>query len=301
METGTLTVLDIYGRPQTVALTGAGIAPAGISILPIAVDFGDWGVGGTTAPKAVTITDNGGLPLNVLTFAASGDFSISGNSCSTSLSVGASCAVQVVFTPSQSGVRSGSLTIASSSLSKPSEIVLSGNGLGFVIQAEGSASATVTSGQTASYLLQVIPATGSTAMLSLACSAAPPNSTCTVNPASIQIVSGVTNSVAVTISTVAQTSAASTASGHDKILEFAILFPGFLMILPFVRNKRFRLAAFIVLILLPLGCGVHANVGSTTNPTGGNPLSTPPSTYNPIITATGPGISRSVTLTTIVE
>jgi hypothetical protein len=300
-ETGTLTILDIYGRPQTVALTGTGVAPAGISVLPTAVNFGDWGVAGTTASQAVTITDNGGLPLNTLTFAANGDFSIAGNSCTAMLTAGASCAVQLVFTPSQSGVRNGSLGISSPSLNKPFEIALSGNGLGFAFQAEGASSATVTGGQTASYILQVIPATGSAGMITFNCTAAPSNSICTVNPTSVQITGGVTDSVTVTVATAAQTSSDATTAGGNKNLFLAVLFPVCFLVLPFSRKKRLRLLGLIVLVALPLGCGVHANVGSTTGPVGGNPQSTPPATYNPVITATGPGISQSVTLTTIVE
>ena len=52
-------------------------------------------------------------------------------------------------------------------------------------------------------MLQLTPAAGSTGPVAFTCGAAPKDSTCTVNPASVQLTSGVTASVTVTITTIA--------------------------------------------------------------------------------------------------
>jgi hypothetical protein len=296
-ETGALTVSDIYGRPQTVALTGIGLAPAGVSALPSAVNFSDWGVASSSPAQSVVITDSGGAPLNALAFAITGDFTISANSCPARLAAGANCSAQIVFSPTTPGPRNGTLTVSSSSVSQPFQIALSGNGLSFVFQADGASSATVTSGQTASYLLQVIPSTGSVGTLAFSCSSAPPNSTCTVNPTSVQVAGGVTDSVQVTIAT----SAASAANAPpDKVaarvaLSIVLLPAGVFLWPPFRRRRLLAAASLFVLGLL--GCGVTATGGSSTpvKPVGN------PGTYAPVITATGPGITKTVSLALVVE
>jgi hypothetical protein len=309
-ESGSLVINDMYGKPQTVGLTGTGVAPAGVSALPRSVDFGGYGVSASTPPQSVTITDNGGVPLNDLSFAISGDFAFT-SSCGSSVAPGGACTVQVVFTPTQSGPRMGGLTISSSSLSAPFQIALSGNGLGFTFTVQGNSSETVTAGQTAGpYALQITPATGSVGTLTLNCSALPANSTCTVNPASVSLTAnGTPSSIAVTIATAAGSSSASGARPLDRgmpggrALIYALLLPA-CPLLAFRRVRRAALAwfALAVLVLVPLGCGVTASAGSsgTSTPPGGVG-STSTGTYNPIITASGPGISQSVQLTLVVE
>jgi hypothetical protein len=301
-ELGTLTLNDVYGRPQTVALSGTGVAPAGISALPAAINFGDWGVSGTSVEQAVTVTNNGGVPLTGLAFAVTGEFAIAANSCAATLPAGANCAVQVVFSPTQSGPRQGNLSIASTS-APTFEVGLSGSGLSFTFQAEGASSVTVAGGQTASYILQVIPATGSSGSLTLTCGSAPQNSTCTVNPASVQLSSGVTASVTVTIATVAATVSPSISSGGRLRLAAAVLFPAGLIFFAIPRPRR-RVLPVVVLFLavfLVLGCGVTSTGGTSSAPAGGNPVATPSATYTPLITAAGPGITQSITLTLIVD
>jgi hypothetical protein len=300
-ETGALTITDIYGRPQTVALTGIGVAPAGVSALPSAVNFSDWGVAGSTPPQSVVITDSGGAPLTALAFAITGDFTVSANSCSATLAAGANCAAQIVFSPTVSGPRTGMLTVSSSSLSKPFQIALSGNGLNFVFQADGASSATVTSGQTASYLLQVIPSAGSNGTVAFSCSSAPPDSTCTVNPVSVQVVGGVTDSVQVTIATSAASAANSPPGPHrcaPRITLAILLFPAGIFLWPsFCRRRLLATAAASLFTLGLLGCGVTASGGSAPPVQSvGNP-----GTYAPLITATGPGIAKTVSLALVVE
>lgn len=100
-ETGVLTVSDQY-RSQTVALSGSGVAPPGVSLSPYStVAFAPTGVGLIAAAQVVTLTNNGGLPLSILNIAVTGDFAIvaGSNTCGSSLAVGSQCTVQIVFAP----------------------------------------------------------------------------------------------------------------------------------------------------------------------------------------------------------
>ena len=60
---GVLAVRDQF-RTQTVALSGMGVAPAGVSLSPVGpVAFAATPVGVGSAAQTVTLTNNGGLPL----------------------------------------------------------------------------------------------------------------------------------------------------------------------------------------------------------------------------------------------
>ena len=61
--------------------------------------------------------------------ATTGDFAQT-NTCGTSIAAGASCTVSVTFTPTASGTRTGSLTIASNASNSPATVALTGTGAG---------------------------------------------------------------------------------------------------------------------------------------------------------------------------
>ena len=64
----------------------------------------------SSSPQAVTVTNGGEVPLNVTSILAAGNFSQT-NNCPSSLAVGATCTVNVVFTPTGTGLRQNYLTI----------------------------------------------------------------------------------------------------------------------------------------------------------------------------------------------
>ena len=87
--TGVLTVSDQY-RSQTIALSGTGVAPPGVSLSPVStITFPATGVGVTAAAQTVTLTNNGGVPLLVQSIAITGDFLIvpGSNTCGSSVAV----------------------------------------------------------------------------------------------------------------------------------------------------------------------------------------------------------------------
>jgi Abnormal spindle-like microcephaly-assoc'd, ASPM-SPD-2-Hydin len=124
-RTGILTITDSSaGSPRTVGLTGQG-AVVTLTIAPQSISFGNQAVGTTSTAQAVTVTNPGPvLPSGITRVQTSGDFSES-NNCGTSLPVNTSCTVNVTFTPTASGSRTGSLTLTDGATDSPQTITLS--------------------------------------------------------------------------------------------------------------------------------------------------------------------------------
>lgn len=92
------------------------------------VSFGNQTTGTSSAAKTVTVTDNGSTPLDVDNVQATGAFSETDDCGGTILNAGASCTVDVVFSPASTGAQSGTLTIASLAADNPVKVSLSGTG-----------------------------------------------------------------------------------------------------------------------------------------------------------------------------
>lgn len=92
-----------------------GIPPT-FSVSPASVNFPSTAVGGTTAATTVTITNTSGGSLSNVTVGNNNpaDFDITANTCGSTLATGAACTVSVAFSPNASGLRSGTVSIASS-------------------------------------------------------------------------------------------------------------------------------------------------------------------------------------------
>ncbi len=129
-RTGTLSVADnATGAPQTVALSGTGIATAPTAALsPTSLTFASTNVGATSVAQIVTLTNSGNAALSLTSLATSGDFAASQN-CGTSLAAGGSCAISVTFTPSATGTRTGALSVIDNATGSPQTVTLSGTGV----------------------------------------------------------------------------------------------------------------------------------------------------------------------------
>src|SRR2546429_96006 len=98
-------------------LSGNGTAP-GVGLAPTSLDFGNQPLATTSARMTVTLTNTGTAALTINSFPASGDFaatSTGASACPTSpatLAAGANCTINVTFTPTASGARTGTLSLA---------------------------------------------------------------------------------------------------------------------------------------------------------------------------------------------
>jgi hypothetical protein len=117
-QTGTLTIADITrAQPQTVALSGTGLAPPTLGVSPASLNFLGT-VGQTTSPQSVTVSSTGGAPLANVGFQIIGlsasSFSYGSTNCGDTLAIGSSCAVQVTYSPTAAGGAIASLAVSSS-------------------------------------------------------------------------------------------------------------------------------------------------------------------------------------------
>ena len=135
LQTGTLIESDLISTGQKVSLSGTGLLPPAFSANPASLTFAAQQVGVASPPATLTIGNSGGAGLaNVgfqITGPAAGSFATAATTCGASLDAGASCTVQVVFTPAATGGAAATLTITSSTLGvKPLAVALSGTGQG---------------------------------------------------------------------------------------------------------------------------------------------------------------------------
>jgi parallel beta-helix repeat protein len=75
-----------------------------------------------SAPLTVTLTNAGLAPLEIVGVTASGDFSQT-HDCPVSLAVEAACAIEVIFRPTEAGVRTGALTVTTAAGSYTADLV----------------------------------------------------------------------------------------------------------------------------------------------------------------------------------
>jgi hypothetical protein len=308
LRTGTFTATAAeLAKPLLVALSGTGLSAPAISAVPGSISFGNYNVGQISPVQTVTVTNSGGVALSNLSATIAGDFSIpsGANSCGPNLAVGAQCQVGVVFVPAQAGGRGGSLTLAATELGSPTVVGLAGNGEDFSMTVTGSPSATITSGQTATFTLSIVPLNGSTGMVTFGCSGTPQNSTCTMNPASVTLTGQNSATVTVTIATGQTASSAVRRPSPDPEtlgIALALVVPmGFLA----ARRRRWRgMLALAALALFLPGCNLKVSPGgngSSGSPSGPTANPTPSGAYTLTVTGSEPGLNHSVALSLTVE
>ena len=101
-RTGTLSFTDnAPGSPQTVALSGTGIAQA--TLTPASETYSNQKVGTTSKAKKFTLTNNQAVELTGIAISTTGDFAVSAQTCGSSLAAKKKCTIDVTFTPTQTG------------------------------------------------------------------------------------------------------------------------------------------------------------------------------------------------------
>lgn len=150
----------------------------------------------TSTSQQVTLTSNGNTSVNISGISVSGDYAQT-NNCPSVLALGATCTVNVTFTPSAQGARNGTLTISDNAgghsvslsgtgLATPS-ISFSPSSLTFTSLAAGQISAaqavTITNSGATPVTFTSVVASSQFSVPSQTCTAAPlnQNGTCTVN------------------------------------------------------------------------------------------------------------------------
>jgi hypothetical protein len=316
-RSGQLTIADnAPGSTQTVSLDGAGTASAPVvstSVSPASLSFGTQAQGAATAAQQVTLKNTGTAALTVSGIAVTGDYTET-NNCGASVPISTSCVINVSFTPTATGDRSGLLTITDNAPGSPQAVSLDGTGVApaapitLSTPSSGGDSATVASGATATYNL-VLTTPLYSGMVAFSCTGAPTNASCTINPASASVIAGTPLPVVVTVATASSSQSALLAGPLSELTEGGrgIRRAGLglvgLLSLPVLFLLRRRWKHFVVLAMFSLivtvgivGCG-GGSPAQTVPPTS---LVTP-GTYKLTITASANNENAMQVLTLTVK
>ena len=287
----------------------------GIALNPGSTTFQSTIVGVPSNGQIVNLVNVGETPLTITSITTTGPFAAS-NACGTSLAIGATCAINVVFTPTAVGTATGQLQVVTNASSSALTSTLTGTGAlapDFTLAdstGKSSTSVTVTAGSSVPAALVVTPNATFTGTVTLTCAAsgtAPTGVTCAV-PAPFALNPTIVASTSVTFTTTSRTTTSGfslTGNRSRSITTFTLAMAGLLMLFA-SRSRRLgkltvRAAGLFTLLLaicIPaIGCG-HKAAGTTTTTTT-NPNGTPAGTYTYTVTATSGTIvhTEAVTLT----
>jgi Abnormal spindle-like microcephaly-assoc'd, ASPM-SPD-2-Hydin/Protein of unknown function (DUF1573)/Beta-propeller repeat len=287
------------GGTSATAAFPIAVANPEASVSSSTLDFGSINQGTASTVQSITLSNAGNAALAITGIAASGDFSQT-NTCGTTLAAGSTCAVSVVFTPSASGARTGTLTVTDNAANSPQSVSLSGTGVTpFVISTQSGASttATVSSGGTATFALSLTGATGFNGTVNLACKGAPEYATCSISPSSVTLAPGGTANFTVSVTT----STTQTAGLKSNPVLFAGLYFVPLFGLVWVLPRKLRGLPLAVLALAAAAFSITACGGGGSTSSSPTSNQTPPGTYSLTVSATSGSATATQALTLVVN
>jgi hypothetical protein len=105
-------------------------APSVVKLTPERLDFGSQAVGTASQPRTAILTNTSNSAMRIRDISASGIDFTETDTCKGSLPLGASCTIEVTFTPAITGPRLGIIIVADSDPASPHFLVLTGVGSG---------------------------------------------------------------------------------------------------------------------------------------------------------------------------
>jgi hypothetical protein len=314
---------DAPGSPQSISLSGQGANGASASLSPTDLEFGNQPVETASAPKSLMLTNTGTGALTVDDVQIAGpdlnDFTAS-SECGASLAAGASCSINIAFSPLSVGARLAYVKVFDNSTNSPLAAEL--HGTGFVGAANFSVTSsatvqTVVAGQTATYTLTLSSSSGFNGAVSLGCSDPIGASSCAISPSLVTVSGNTPATATVTVTTTFRSSVPRTLWRPKPpsppqiplvvvLTWLAVIFAMAAHRKPF--GQRFRpitLAGFCTAaILLTLCCGCGGS--GTANPmpdagVGSTPHGTPAGIYQVTVTGSSGTISHSTVLSLTVQ
>jgi endonuclease/exonuclease/phosphatase family metal-dependent hydrolase len=296
-RTGTLTVTSTASANVTLtsALSGRGVADVESSASSLA--FGNVDIGSSSAAQTLTVTNYTNASIALTSIAISGDFAET-TTCGSSLAGQSSCTVSIVFTPTATGTRAGTLTINTNDTKYPIiNVALTGNGVDFaIVIAPTSGSVIAGFGVTPSITLT--PIGGFNSSVTVTCSTTATASLCTPAQTTVQLTSA--TSFDMPITTTAEYAVIGYGgvggSGRRQIgLSVLVALSG-LLLLGARRRLRRSLARLLMLLLLAVSVSLGLGGCSSKFPDSNAPY-TAPGSYTYTVSVTDGVLTRTATYT----
>ena len=266
--------------------------------------FATTGVGGTSAGQAFVFTNTGEAPVTISSVTATGDYG-AGTTCNNAIvAIGQTCTVNLVFKPTASGTRTGTLIFNTNITGQTFTRSLTGTGQDFTIgDASGNTttSVTVAAGNFVNVPLTFNAVSGFSGTITLACVApnpAPAGVNCTAPSFTLTTSPRVVNITFETTSRVLS-GGVSGKSMFAILLAIAIGGSGFILFSARRTNRTFVWTGCLLLLTLVV-LGPITGCSSSTS-THANPNGTPAGTYAYTITATSGSTTHSEVVNLVVQ
>jgi len=131
--TAAITLTDNAGNsPESIALSGTGVAAPVASLSPTSLSFGSVKVGAASGSALVTLTNTGDESLTIASIRVTGANASSfvfANTCGTSVPAGANCTIHGHFAPLTSGALTADIIITDNATGSTQSIALAGTGV----------------------------------------------------------------------------------------------------------------------------------------------------------------------------
>jgi hypothetical protein len=131
-STAAVTITDnAAGSPQSVTLSGTGIAVPTVTLSATTLTFASTAIGTTSQAQSVTLTNKGTSPLTINSISLTGTNAssfIQANNCLSPLAAGAACTIFVALDPAAAGTLKATLTISDNASITPQSVALTGTG-----------------------------------------------------------------------------------------------------------------------------------------------------------------------------
>jgi hypothetical protein len=302
---GNLSITDTAGgSPQTVALTGTSVSGQ-FTVAPAALNFGTVVINTTSPAQIVTVTNGTVQNQFILSIVPPASFAETDNCVAggAPLAPGASCTINVTFTPTSATAFSGNLAITAGPQNSPPptlfNVALTGNGtistFTLALAPGSSSSVTVVPGGTAAYGILVTGTPGINQTINFTASTTSNTITVTVTPQSVTITGTGNTQFALVLQTFCRKGGIGpnpqVPGGGLKLLLLAMA----LAAMAWVYRRRPRWAlSFALLMLIAIGGAACGGDPGANGPT-------PPGTYPVTLTATSGQQVQTLNLTLIVQ